>query len=117
MSNPSCPSCGTELKFLNTSLIKFDGFKVCVNCFQRATLEKLTTLEQLKSIPAKVQNSSDSISFSKPESRTPETIIVKSETKGFGFVKACIGFFLAGPFGLLCGFCGSGKTKTTVIRK
>ncbi|TGK45927.1 hypothetical protein EHQ10_18665 [Leptospira bouyouniensis] len=117
MTEKICPSCGTELRFLNTSLIKFEGHKVCVNCFQRATLEKLTSLEQLKSIPDKIENSSDSISSSKPESRTPETIIVKSETKGFGFVKACIGFFLAGPFGLLCGLCGSGKTKTTVIRK
>ncbi|GBF44540.1 hypothetical protein LPTSP2_38430 [Leptospira ellinghausenii] len=80
-------------------------------------MSKVTTLEQLKSIPDKIQNSSDSISSPKIESRTPETIIVNSETKGFGFLKACIGFFLAGPFGLLCGLCGSGKTKTTVIRK
>ncbi|MCW7503881.1 hypothetical protein [Leptospira paudalimensis] len=117
MSNPSCPSCGTELRFLNTSLMKFDGVKVCVNCFQRATIEKLTTLEQLKSLPEKVPMSSDSITSQKSEVKSPDTIIVKSETKGFGFIKACIGFFLAGPFGLLCGFCGSGKTKTTVIRK
>ncbi|MCG6140646.1 hypothetical protein [Leptospira mtsangambouensis] len=117
MSERICPSCGTELKFINTSLMKFDGVKVCVNCFQKATLSKITTLEQLKSLPEKNQNNSDSNTASKPEVQKPETIIVKSETKGFGFIKACIGFFLAGPFGLLCGLCGSGKTKTTVIRK
>lgn len=116
MREKVCPSCGTELKFLNTSLLEFDGNKICVNCFQRATLERLTTIEQLKSIPARVQNSSDSITPPISASKSSETIIVKSETKGFGFVKACIGFFLAGPFGLLCGLCGSGKKITTVIR-
>lgn len=117
MSDKNCPSCGTELKFINTSLMKFDGVKVCVNCFQKATLSKITTLEELKSLPEKNQNSSDSNTSSKPEAKNSETIVVKTETKGFGMIKACIGFFLAGPFGLLCGLCGSGKTNTTVIRK
>lgn len=38
-----------------------------------------------------------------------------SSTSGGGFSagKGCLGFFLLGPLGLLCGTCGS-KTKTTV---
>lgn len=34
------------------------------------------------------------------------------KTKGFGWIKACIGYCLTGPFGILCGLCGMGKGKT-----
>lgn len=39
--------------------------------------------------------------------------------KGFGFGKACLGFLITGPFGILCGLCGigKGKTKTTTNSK
>ncbi|MEY8518254.1 hypothetical protein AALC25_15400 [Lachnospiraceae bacterium 29-84] len=40
--------------------------------------------------------------------------IVSTKTKGFGFIKSCLGFFLFNIPGLLCGFCGMGKGKTTV---
>lgn len=39
---------------------------------------------------------------------------VQTKTKGFGWIKACIGFCLTGPFGVLCGLCGMGKGKTNV---
>lgn len=35
----------------------------------------------------------------------------KSKTKGFGWFKACIGFFLFSIPGILCGLCGMGKGK------
>lgn len=40
--------------------------------------------------------------------------VIKTKTKGFGFIKSCLGFLILGPFGLLCGFCGFGKSKTTI---
>lgn len=36
----------------------------------------------------------------------------KSKTKGFGCVKACIGFFIFQIPGILCGLCGMGKGKS-----
>lgn len=35
------------------------------------------------------------------------------ETKGYGAGKGCCGFIIFGWVGLLCGLCGSGKTKST----
>lgn len=40
---------------------------------------------------------------------------VQTKTKGFGWIKACIGFCFTGPFGILCGLCGMGKGKTNII--
>ena len=37
---------------------------------------------------------------------------VTGKTKGFGWIKACLGTLLAGPFGFFCGLCGMGKGKT-----
>lgn len=31
--------------------------------------------------------------------------------KGFGWIKACLGWFILGPFGILCGLCGMGKGR------
>lgn len=36
----------------------------------------------------------------------------KGKTKGFGWIKSCLGFFLFSIPGLLCGLCGMGKGKT-----
>lgn len=36
----------------------------------------------------------------------------KGKTKGFGCVKACLGFLLFQIPGILCGLCGMGKGKT-----
>ena len=36
----------------------------------------------------------------------------KGKTKGFGAGKACLGWLVTGPFGILCGLCGMGKGKT-----
>ena len=51
--------------------------------------------------------------FSQPVTETTSN----GKTKGFGAIKACLGFLLVGPFGILCGLCGMGKgknkTKTT----
>lgn len=42
-------------------------------------------------------------------------IISDTTTSGsdYGVGKGCCGYILAGPLGLLCGFCGEGKTTTT----
>jgi hypothetical protein len=37
---------------------------------------------------------------------------VKSKGKGFGCIKACIGYLLFNIPGILCGLCGMGKEKT-----
>lgn len=34
------------------------------------------------------------------------------KTKGFGWIKSCLGFFLFNIPGILCGLCGMGKGKT-----
>lgn len=112
-----CPGCGVELKFLNTSLIAFQGYKLCTNCFQRTIAEKLKSLDELKILAQKPAATETVGNVSNLEIKPPESIIIKNETKGFRFFRACLGFFALGPFGLLCGLCGSGKTKTTVIRK
>ncbi|MCI9152057.1 MAG: hypothetical protein HFI42_16630 [Lachnospiraceae bacterium] len=36
----------------------------------------------------------------------------KSKTKGFGWIKSCIGFLLFSIPGILCGLCGFGKSRT-----
>lgn len=36
----------------------------------------------------------------------------KEKTKGFGWIKACLGFLLFNIPGILCGLCGMGKGKT-----
>lgn len=36
-----------------------------------------------------------------------------SKTKGFGCIKACLGYLLFSVPGILCGMCGMGKGKTT----
>lgn len=42
------------------------------------------------------------------------TTTVNTKTKGYSASKGCLGYlFLGGPLGLLCGACGSGKSKTT----
>lgn len=43
----------------------------------------------------------------------------KTKTKGFGWIKSCLGFLLFSFPGMLCGLCGMGKgkskTKTKVV--
>ena len=41
--------------------------------------------------------------------------IGETETQGFGAGKGICGYLLLGPFGLLCGLCGMGKTKGTKV--
>lgn len=36
----------------------------------------------------------------------------KGKTKGFGWIKACLGFLIFSLPGVLCGLCGMGKGKT-----
>lgn len=39
---------------------------------------------------------------------------IKSKTKGFGCIKACLGYLLFSLPGILCGLCGMGKSKQKV---
>jgi hypothetical protein len=39
-----------------------------------------------------------------------KSISVSAQKQGFGAKKGCCAVLLAGPFGLLCGFCGGNKT-------
>lgn len=43
---------------------------------------------------------------------TKTEIKSKGKTKGFGIIKACLGFFLFNIPGILCGLCGMGKGKS-----
>ena len=45
------------------------------------------------------------------------TTTIKGKTKGFGIIKACIGFILFSVPGILCGLCGMGKGKTKTVHK
>ncbi len=36
----------------------------------------------------------------------------KGKTKGFGWIKSCLGFLIFSIPGILCGLCGMGKGKT-----
>ncbi|EMK01248.1 hypothetical protein [Leptospira sp. B5-022] len=51
------------------------------------------------------------------KNRDKEEIIIETKTKGFGFIKSCIGFLCLGPIGILFGFCGMGKSKTRIYKK
>lgn len=42
---------------------------------------------------------------------------VETKTKGFGWIKACLGYMITGPMGILCGLCGMGKGKTKTTSK
>ncbi len=42
---------------------------------------------------------------------------VETKTKGFGWIKACLGYLITGPMGILCGLCGMGKGKTKTTSK
>lgn len=44
----------------------------------------------------------------------------EGKTKGFGWIKSCLGFLLFSFPGILCGLCGMGKSKhktTTTTRE
>lgn len=41
----------------------------------------------------------------------------KGKTKGFGWIKSCLGFLVFSVPGLLCGLCGMGKGKTKTTTK
>lgn len=40
----------------------------------------------------------------------------KGKTKGFGWIKSCLGFLLFNIPGILCGLCGMGKSKTKQLQ-
>ena len=40
------------------------------------------------------------------------TTTTKSKTKGFGWIKSCLGFLFFSFPGMLCGLCGFGKGKS-----
>ena len=40
------------------------------------------------------------------------TTTVEEKTKGFGWIKACLGWLLFSLPGVLCGLCGMGKSKS-----
>lgn len=43
--------------------------------------------------------------------------VTSGKTKGFGWIKACIGWLLFSLPGILCGLCGMGKGKTRTTTK
>lgn len=44
------------------------------------------------------------------------TTQTNTRTKGFGWIKACLGWLLFSVPGILCGLCGMGKSKTTTTQ-
>lgn len=42
---------------------------------------------------------------------------IKSKEKGFGCIKACLGYLLFNIPGILCGLCGMGKRKERATSK
>lgn len=44
-------------------------------------------------------------------SNTVTDTIIDSNSKGFGWIKACLGYLIFNIPGLLCGLCGMGKEK------
>lgn len=41
----------------------------------------------------------------------------RSKVKGFGCIKACLGYLLFSIPGILCGLCGMGKERSTTTSK
>lgn len=49
-------------------------------------------------------------------SSTTQTTVT-GKTKGFGCIKACIGWLIFSVPGILCGLCGMGKGKTKTVTR
>ena len=51
--------------------------------------------------------------------QTATSTTTDTKTKGFGWIKACLGYVLFSVPGILCGLCGmgKGKSKTTTTTK
>lgn len=45
---------------------------------------------------------------------TQSVTTTDSKTKGFGCIKACLGYLIFNIPGILCGLCGMGKSRTRV---
>ena len=118
MSTKYCPVCNRKLGFGITFPIPFEGEKICITCFKKSQEGKFSEIAELKKVVEIFPLTNEQIESQKGNFSQSSSgqITVKTETKGFGFLKACLGFTALGPAGLLCGLCGSGKTKTTVIK-
>lgn len=117
MSKNYCPSCDKELTFFDTSRKLFEGKKICVSCFMISHKKKIKNLADLREVVQTPDPISSNTQNNSKDSNNIENINIVSKTKGFGFLKACLGFTALGPMGVLCGLCGSGKTQTTIIKK
>lgn len=92
-----CRKCGKEI---------FDNGEYCDDC--KNAVQKNELAKRRKCCP-------------KCKSRNLQIVTnteYSSQTKGGGYSasKGCCGLILTGPFGLLCGACGS-KSKTTITSK
>lgn len=99
-----CKNCGSNLP---------DDAKFCPNCGTTLINDTPPAPNGVPNLPKKIccpECGSKNLQYL---SETEYSTTVK--TKGYSGTKGCLGFFLlGGPLGMLCGNCGSGKSKTTV---
>lgn len=103
-----CKHCGAELP---------DSAKFCPSCGHTLTDVDPHT----KTSPTTETSDAGENSIHCPECGSRDLQYVTDtdfsttvKTKGYSGSKGCLGTLMLGPFGLLCGSCGSGKSTTTV---
>lgn len=98
-----CKNCGSNLP---------DDAKFCPSCGATLTNDTPLVPGGLPNAPKKIccpECGSKNLQYL---SETEYSTTVK--TKGYSGGKGCLGYLAFGPLGMLCGNCGSGKSKTTV---
>lgn len=111
-----CPKCGTEVQ----------NAQVCPNCGTPLTYQN-SAFNATQAAGFAPQNSQPYYSQPQPPQsgivcpKCGSTNVVvqavtqttgNSKTKGFGWIKSCLGFLLFSFPGILCGLCGFGKSKS-----
>lgn len=91
-----CNKCGNKVE---------PGQKFCNKCGEKL----ISNNTQVSNNGVRCPNcGSGNIAFTPITTTSTNT---EGKTKGFGSIKACLGFILFGWIGVLCGLCGMGKGK------
>lgn len=91
-----CNKCGKSLD---------NNAKFCTGCGERINIQNVNNYNGVRCPNC----GSGNISFTPVTTTSTNS---RGKTKGFGPIKACLGFFLFNLPGILCGLCGMGKGKT-----
>ena len=119
-----CYNCGTNLLQNSESFIEQDPIEAGATNIKNGCVD--IDVEKATVLPAKTKDGEDNTAVETSRERNDaacpyckakecqplQKTTVESEHRGYHWDSGCCGMFLLGPFGLLCGLCGTGtKTK------